>query len=204
MHPHDLLSSSPHPVSLAAILQMVPTLPPVAALRYETAQLRVREMWAGTRTLRTKVWELRAKVFGDGTTGTGASGSGAGGLRRRPSRLRGNQRRIEQWMLDGSKRLVDSQGRTEEEAEEERRAAYFDTDSESIYDGERTETDSDGGRDVPEIDEGVGEGEGERQWVMPMWLLRMFTSWGSQLGFLRRGGVVTGVRDASPGDGLLM
>ena len=107
-------------------------------------------------------------------------------------------------MLDGSKRLVDSQGRTEEEAEEERRAAYFDTDSESIYDGERTETDSDGGRDVPEIDEGVGEGEGERQWVMPMWLLRMFTSWGSQLGFLRRGGVVTGVRDASPGDGLLM
>ena len=177
---------------------MVPTPPPVAALRYETAQLRVREMWAGTRTLRAKVWELRARVFGDGTT----TNTGTGVLRRRPSRLRGSQgRKMEQWMLDGGKRLVDAHGRTEEEAEEERRAADFETDSESICDGERTESDSDGSRDGLGIGEGDGEDEGERQWVMPMWLLRMFTSWGSHLGFLRRGGVLTGVQDASPGDG---
>ncbi|KAL4075844.1 hypothetical protein J3A83DRAFT_4487427 [Scleroderma citrinum] len=194
-----VLCSSPHPISLAAILQMIPTPPPVAALQYETAQLRVGEMWAGTRALRAKVWELRARVFGDGST-SGASGSMAGGLRRRSSRLRGDrERKVEQWMLDGGKRLVDAQGRSEEEAEEERRAAGFDTDTESIYDGE---TESDGGHEgVSGPGEGDGEGEGDRQWVMPMWLLRMFTSWGSQLGFLRRGSVVTGVGDVTPPSG---
>ncbi|KAI6164879.1 hypothetical protein EDD17DRAFT_1473857 [Pisolithus thermaeus] len=149
---------------------MLPSLPPVAALQYETAQLRVGEMWAGTRALRAKVWELRAKVFGDGLTtsaNTSVGASGSSRLRRRSSRIRERDRRLVQWTLDGNKRLVDANGRTEQEAEEDRRAAGG---HESVS-----------GRAEEEDEE-------ERQWVMPMWLLRMLTSWGSRLGFLRRGG----------------
>ncbi|KAI6047166.1 hypothetical protein EDC04DRAFT_593027 [Pisolithus marmoratus] len=176
---------------------MLPSLPPVAALQYETAQLRVGEMWASTRALRAKVWELRAKVFGDGTTTSANAAVGASGssrLRRRSSKIRDRDRRFIQWTLDGNKRLVDVSGRTEQEVEEDRRAAGSDTDTESFYEGERTDTESEGGH------EGVSgraeeEEEEERQWVMPMWLLRMLTSWGSRLGFLRRGGpgTATGV-----------
>ncbi|KAG6335636.1 hypothetical protein ID866_3452 [Astraeus odoratus] len=185
------VTATVEPLSLAGILQALPTLPPVAALKYETAQLRVGEIWAGTRALRTKVWQLRAQVFGDGTAASLVDGNGPGQLRRRPSRLRDRDRRLMQWTLDGGKRFVDTQGRTEEEAEEERCAGRFDTDTESFYDGERTETESEGGHEgvsvVGEEEDGDGEEE-ERQWVMPMWLLRMFTSWSSRLGFLRRGG----------------
>ncbi|KAI6105566.1 hypothetical protein F5141DRAFT_1124619 [Pisolithus sp. B1] len=188
--PLESASTVGPPSSLAAILQMIPSLPPVAALQYETAQLRVGEMWAGTRALRAKVWELRAKVFGDELTtsaNTSVGASGSNRLRRRSSRIRERDRRLVQWTLDGNKRLVDANGRTEQEAEEDRRAAGSDTDAESFYEGERTETESEGGH------EGVSgraeeEEEEERQWVMPMWLLRMLTSWGSRLGFLRRGG----------------
>lgn len=188
--PIESASTVGPPSSLASILQMLPSLPPVAALQYETAQLRVGEMWAGTRALRAKVWELRAKVFGDGLAASTNTSVGVGGstrLRRRSSRIRERDRRLVQWTLDGNKRLVDANGRTEQEAEEDRRAAGSDTDAESFYEGERTETESEGGHEGVS-DRAEEEEEEERQWVMPMWLLRMLTSWGSRLGFLRRGG----------------
>lgn len=194
--PIESASTVGSPSSLASILQMLPSLPPVAALQYETAQLRVGEMWAGTRALRAKVWELRAKVFGDGvvtSTNTSVGADGSTRLRRRPSRIRERDRRLVQWTLDGNKRLVDANGRTEQEAEEDRRAAGSDTDAESFYEGERTETESEGGHEGVS---GRAEEEEERQWVMPMWLLRMLTSWGSRLGFLRRGGPGAAVGDS--------
>lgn len=169
------------PISLATILQGLPSLPRVEALQYEIAQLRVGEMWAGTRAVRAKVWELRARVFGDGADSTtpGAGGTlGGSRLRRRASRIKeGGRQGAVQWTLDGEGRVVDGRGRTVEEAREER-CAGTDTDGE----WEWTETESEGG-DAGEEDE-AGEGE-EGRWVMPMWLLRVLTSWGARLGFLR-------------------
>ncbi|KAJ3505946.1 hypothetical protein NLJ89_g7150 [Agrocybe chaxingu] len=67
-----------------------------------------------------------------------------------------------QWTLDGQKRLVDYLGRTESEAEEERRI-----DPHGLFIGGPPET---------EDEEDVVEHPG----MKPMWLLRFFTSWGAR------------------------
>jgi hypothetical protein len=93
---------------------------------------------------------------------------------------------------DGSERLVDAYGRTESEAEEERVVAAG-----GDYSEGEDETESEG-----DIDGGDGGAvEGEREAMGPMWLLRVFTSWGARLGFLRRGAEagVPATREPSPG-----
>lgn len=68
-----------------------------------------------------------------------------------------------QWTLDGRERLVDYLGRTESEAEEERRV-----DPQSVFIMSQEE----------EEEEDVVEHPG----IKPMWLLRFFTSWGTRWG----------------------
>ncbi|KDQ64523.1 hypothetical protein JAAARDRAFT_187846 [Jaapia argillacea MUCL 33604] len=79
------------------------------ALRYESAQFRVPELWHMSTPPRQKVIQLREKVFG------------TGGRRLRPGEhdAHGPFNRL-QWTLDGEERLVDRFGRTESEVEEEK------------------------------------------------------------------------------------
>lgn len=174
-----------------AALHALPVLPPVPALQYEAAQLRVDDMWASTREARNKVWELRSVVFGrENVLGVGADEMG-----RRTGK--GRRRRRSQWRLDGSECFVDTLGRTESEAEEERAI---------IADGERSEgedeTESEWESGVEMVGDGVERGESEA--MGPMWLLRVFMSWGARLGIIKgRTGVggpsVPATREPSPG-----
>ncbi|KAH7887723.1 hypothetical protein F5I97DRAFT_2011196 [Phlebopus sp. FC_14] len=190
-NPH--LGHSETPV-LAAV-HALPSLPPVAALEYEAAQLRVGEMWGNARAARRKVWELRNAVFGP--VGLGSSS----GMERGGGRGPRGKRRVPQWTLAGTDRLVDVHGRTESEAEEERLAAAGNSSRSFISDDE-----SDGdvgiadvaGSGVTGLREGEAETEAERQGMMPMWLLRVFTSWGARWGFLRRGDGMGATREPSP------
>jgi hypothetical protein len=109
------------------------------ALRYESEQMLLSELWHTARPSRHKVFELRDKVFGtDGRL-----------LPRGMDGAHGKFNRL-QWTIDGQKRLVDQVGRTESEAEEERKIVG--EDSEVI----------------------------EHPGIKPMWLLRFFTSWGAR------------------------
>jgi hypothetical protein len=77
------------------------------ALRYESEQLRVGDLWHLANPPRRKVLELREKVFGTG--------------RRLPQGVSGAHGRFNrlQRTIDGEGRLVDWLGRTESEVEEE-------------------------------------------------------------------------------------
>ncbi|KIK97154.1 hypothetical protein PAXRUDRAFT_136907 [Paxillus rubicundulus Ve08.2h10] len=193
LHAHSPPALTPLMVALHAL----PVPPPVPALQYEAAQLRVDDMWASAREVRRKVWELRGVVFGrESVLGVGRAGSGAsevGARGRRAGKGKGRRRCTSQWRLDGSERLVDAYGRTESEAEEERAAAAG-----GDYSEGEDETESEG-----DMWAGGGDGgavEGEREAMGPMWLLRVFTSWGARLGFLRRGteAGVPATREPSP------
>lgn len=113
------------------------------ALRYETQQVLLSELWHTASPSRHKVFELRDKVFG--TDG-----------RRMPRGMHGAHGKFNrlQWTIDGQKRLVDPIGRTESEAEEERRIVSEDSDVES---------------EVEEVVEHPG--------IKPMWLLRFFSDY---------------------------
>ncbi|CAA7259773.1 unnamed protein product [Cyclocybe aegerita] len=120
-------------------------------LRYEAEQFNVRDLWQAASPSRQKVFALREKVFG---TGGRRLPTGVHGAHDTFNRL--------QWTLDGQKRLVDHLGRTESEAEEERRI-----DPHRLFIGGPPET---------EDEEDVVEHPG----MKPMWLLRFFTSWGAR------------------------
>jgi hypothetical protein len=84
-----------------------------------------------------------------------------------------------QWTLGGEEREVDAWGRTESEAEEERRAGAGLGDLRVL----REDTED-------EMSEAEGEDEHKAVLMQPMWLLRFLTSWTARLGFLAgQGGV---------------
>lgn len=200
---HTALGLTP----VAAALHALPVTPPVPALQYEAAQLRVDDMWASTREVRKKLWELRSAVFGRenvlGVGGPGPSGVGGGvGPRgRRTGKGKGRRRWTSQWRLDGTECPVDALGRTESEAEEERAIA---ADGERSEGDDETESERESG---VETKGALGDGveEGEREAMGPMWLLRVFMSWGARLGIVKGEADVGGpsvpvTRDPSPGD----
>lgn len=137
-------------------------------------------MWGSTREVRKKVWELRSVVFGrENVLGVGP-GSNEMARGRKTSKGKG-RRRTSQWRLDGTECLVDTLGRTESEAEEE---------SAIVAEGERSEgedeTESEWETGVEKKDMlGDGTEEGEREAMGPMWLLRVFMSWGARLGIVK-------------------
>lgn len=192
---------------VVAALHALPVLPPVPALQYEAAQLRVDDMWASTREVRRKLWELRSVVFGrEDVLGVGGSTGGAvrsvmGPRGRRSGKGKGRRRWTSQWRLDGTDCPVDALGRTESEAEEERAIAA---------DGERSEgeDDTESEREFGVEQKGMlGDGmeEGEREAMGPMWLLRVFMSWGARLGIIKGEADVGGpsvpvTRAPSPGE----
>ncbi|THV08548.1 hypothetical protein K435DRAFT_740733 [Dendrothele bispora CBS 962.96] len=115
-------------------------------LQYEAEQFVVPDLWHIASPPRQKVFDMREKVFG---TGGRKLPTGAHGAHGQFNRL--------QWTLDGQERLVDYLGRTEEEAEEERRI-----DPEARF--------------IPQLVEDE-EDAVEHPSIKPMWLLRFFTSW---------------------------
>ncbi|ESK96022.1 hypothetical protein Moror_7367 [Moniliophthora roreri MCA 2997] len=126
-------------------------------LRYEGQQFRVPELWHTASLPYQKVLEYRERIFGSHAGGKGkrklAEGvRGAHGPFNRP-----------QWRLDGSEALVDAYGRTESEAEEERRVG------EEFF-------------RVAELEDEDGEEVVEHPAMKPMWLLRFFTRWGARWG----------------------
>ncbi|KAG8218455.1 hypothetical protein J3R82DRAFT_4083 [Butyriboletus roseoflavus] len=164
---------------IVAALHALPVPPAVPALQYEAAQLRADDMWASTREARKKEMGPRG---------------------RRTVKVKGRRRWTSQWRLDGTECPVDALGRTESEAEEERVI---------VADGERSE-----GEDESESEResgvekkgalGDGMEEGEREAMGPMWLLRVFMSWGARLGIVKSEADVGGpsvpvTRDPSPG-----
>jgi hypothetical protein len=132
----------------------------VAALEYEAAQFRRQDLWEAGIAPRAKVLELRSKVFSSDTLGP-------------------RKRQRMQWTLGGEEREVDAWGRTESEAEEERRAGAGLGDLRVL----REDTED-------EMSEAEGEDEHKAVLMQPMWLLRFLTSWTARLGFLAgQGGV---------------
>jgi hypothetical protein len=126
----------------------------VAALDYEAGQFRRQELWDAAIAPRAKVLELRGKVFGSDIVSS-------------------RKRRRKQWTLGGQELEVDVWGRTESEAEEERRAGAGLADLRVLGD----ETDD-------EISEAEEEGEHNDALMQPMWLLKFLTRWTARLGFL--------------------
>jgi hypothetical protein len=126
----------------------------VAALDYEAGQFRRQELWDAAIAPRAKVLELRGKVFGSDIVSS-------------------RKRRRKQWTLGGQELEVDVWGRTESEAEEERRAGAGLGDLRVLGD----ETDD-------EISEAEEEGEHNDALMQPMWLLKFLTRWTARLGFL--------------------
>ncbi|KAG2156080.1 hypothetical protein DEU56DRAFT_765463 [Suillus clintonianus] len=126
----------------------------IAALDYEAGQFRRQGLWEAAIAPRAKVLELRGKVFGSDTVGS-------------------RKRRRMQWTLGGQEREVDVWGRTESEAEEERRAGDGLGDLRVLGD----ETDD-------EMSEAEEEDEHKDALMQPMWLLKFLTRWTARLGFL--------------------
>lgn len=190
---------------VGAALHALPVPPPVPALQYEAAQLRVDDMWASTREVRKKLWELRSVVFGRGNVlGVGGPGPSAVGKEmgprgRRTGKGKGRRRGTSQWRLDGTERPVDSLGRTESEAEEERAIA---ADGERSEGEDETESERESGVEKKGV---LGDGvEGEREAMGPMWFLQVFMSWGARLGIVKGeadvgGPSVPSTREPSPG-----
>lgn len=116
------------------------------ALVYESAQFRVADMWRTASAPRLKVFAMREKVFGAGRKlPQGSSGA------------HGHYNRV-QWRLSGGQQLVDSLGRTEDEANEEEELPKF----------ARLEDEDDQVDAVP------------HPGIAPTWLLRFFTTWGAR------------------------
>jgi hypothetical protein len=128
-----------------------------SALRYEHAQFNIAELRRAAARPRQTVLDLRAQVFGPGGD---AQGRGRG--RRLPAGVRGAHGRFNrlQETLDGEGRLVDWRGRTESEAEEERRCGLYESDGETSEEEE----------DVV-----------EHANIKPIWLLNFFNNWVSWL-----------------------
>ncbi|KAG2077397.1 hypothetical protein BDR04DRAFT_1088384 [Suillus decipiens] len=126
----------------------------VAALDYEAGQFRQQDLWDAAIAPRAKVLEFRGKVFGSDT-------------------ISSRKRRRKQWTLGGQEREVDAWGRTESEAEEERRAGAGLGDLRVLG----NETDD-------EMSEAEEEGEHKDALMQPMWLLKFLTRWTTRLGFL--------------------
>jgi len=132
----------------------------VAALGYEAGQFRRQDLWEAGIAPRAKVLELRSKVFSSDTLGS-------------------RKRQRMQWTLGDEEREVDAWGRTESEAEEERRAGAGLGDLRVL----REDTED-------EMSEAEGEDEHKAVLMQPMWLLKLLTSWTARLGFLAgQGGV---------------
>ncbi|KAG2141720.1 uncharacterized protein EDB93DRAFT_1089166 [Suillus bovinus] len=126
----------------------------IAALDYEAGQFRRQDLWDAAIAPRAKVLELRSKVFGSDTVSS-------------------RKRRRKQWTLGGQEREVDAWGRTESEAEEERRAGAGLGDLRVLGD----ETDD-------EMSEAEEDDEYKDALMQPMWLLKFLTRWTTRLGFL--------------------
>ncbi|KAG1806788.1 uncharacterized protein HD556DRAFT_1324065 [Suillus plorans] len=126
----------------------------VAALDYEAGQFRRQDLWNAAIAPRAKVLELRGKVFGSDTVSS-------------------RKRRRKQWTLGGQEREVDVWGRTESEAEEERRAGAGLGDLRVLGD----ETDD-------EMSQAEEDDEHKDALMQPMWLLKFLTRWTASLGFL--------------------
>lgn len=161
---HDFMSNlSNHPETLQRVedtrAAAYASRQQVAALEYEAGQFRRQDLWEAAIAPRAKVLELRSKVFGSDTVGS-------------------RKRRQTQWTLSGEEREVDAWGRTESEAEEERRAGTGLGDLRVLED-----TDD-------EMSEAEEEDEHTAVLMQPMWLLKFLTSWTARLGFLAgQGGV---------------
>ncbi|KAJ3908463.1 hypothetical protein F5879DRAFT_1007684 [Lentinula edodes] len=115
-------------------------------LWYEAEQFRVPDLWHIASPPRQKVLAMRQKLFGTGG-------------RRFPQGVHGAHGRFNrvQKTLDGRERLVDSEGKTESEVEEERKI-----DEDGVFISPPKE-------DVEDVVEHPS--------IKPMWLLRFFTSW---------------------------
>lgn len=116
----------------------------VNTLWYEAEQMNLRDAWHAGVGGRRKVVEAREKVFG-----LGLANNEKGGKHR-------------QWRVNGVECIVDRYGRTESEAEEERRVWGDASESSESEKEEQTE-------DV-EVS----------QRMRPVWLLKWFTRWGRQ------------------------
>ena len=134
------------------------------ALRYESEQFNVPDLWRAAGASRRRVWVLREKVFGLGSGG-GRKVVGAQDATQVPF-----DRSL--WTLDGRKEVVDYLGRTESEAAEER---WIDPEGlllgDSLPEEEEVVV-----REGEEGEEDEAEGV-ELPGIKPMWLLRFFTSW---------------------------
>jgi len=156
---HEFLSNlSSHPETLQRVedarVAAHASRQQVAALDYEAGQFRRQDLWEAAIAPRAKVLELRSKVFGLDTVGS-------------------RKRRRMQWTLGGQEREVDAWGRTESEAEEERRAGAGLGDLRVL----RDETED-------EMSEAEGDDEHNGVVMQPMWLLKFLTRWTARLGFL--------------------
>lgn len=119
-------------------------------LMYESKQFDIADLWHAADHSRQKVFELRHKVFG--RTGGRRLPHGVHGAHGPFNRL--------QWTLDGKPRLVDIYGRTETEVEEEIQADPYRQFSLPVQEEE---------------DDVV-----EHPNIKPMWLLQLFTRWGTR------------------------
>jgi hypothetical protein len=124
-----------------------------SALRYEHAQFNMAELRRAAVHPRQAVLDLRAQVFGHG-----GDPQGRGRGRRLPPGVRGAHGRFNRFQetLDGEGRLVDWRGRTESEAEEEKRCGLYESDE-----------------DTSDEEEDVVEHAG----IKPIWLLNLFNNW---------------------------
>ncbi|KAJ3802741.1 hypothetical protein GGU11DRAFT_672230 [Lentinula aff. detonsa] len=115
-------------------------------LWYEAEQFRIPDLWHIASPPRQKVLAMREKLLG---TGGRRFPQGVHGAHGRFNRL--------QKTLDGRERLVDLEGKTESEVEEEQRI-----DEEGAFISPAKE-------DIEDVVEHPS--------IKPMWLLRFFTSW---------------------------
>ncbi|KAJ7591009.1 hypothetical protein C8J56DRAFT_783202 [Mycena floridula] len=121
------------------------------SLRYESEQFHIDELWQVANAPRQKVFDHRHQAL-------------AGSGRRLATGVHGAHGKFNrrQWTLDGKARLVDGNGRTESEAEEESR----------VDASEQQQT----------LDEEDEEEIVQNPIIKPMWLLRFLTSWVSKWG----------------------
>ncbi|KIY65858.1 hypothetical protein CYLTODRAFT_378722 [Cylindrobasidium torrendii FP15055 ss-10] len=151
----------------------------VNTLWYEAEQMGMRDAWTAAVEGRRKVVEVRGKVFG---TRAGATPSDPRADQVRRRKWKGEAR---QWRVNGEDVMVDRYGRTESEAEEEGRLEdIFQPQAAGMDDlSEDVDTESPTPVAVAGALRGLtGEPEESSQPVpvawRPMWLLRVFTSWG--------------------------
>lgn len=155
-HLPDLAELETHIKAIAEVdLESVNTMKISQATKtlwYEAEQFRVPDLWHIASPPRQKVLAMREKIFG---TGGRRFPQGVHGAHGRFNRL--------QWTLDGRERLVNSEAKTESEVEEEERV-----DEERDF--------------IPRKEDEDLEDVVQNPSIKPMWLLRLFTSWGANWG----------------------